>query len=76
MARFILRYSGAAAPEEHAAMVAAAPNVTVVDRSPKMMLVEANEEDAHELAKRMPGWSVHPEVTYNIPDTRKRIGNQ
>lgn len=74
MARFILRYSGEAAPDEHAGVVAAAPNVKVIDRSPKMMLVEAEESDAKELAGRLPGWNLYPEVQYKIPDTRKRIG--
>jgi hypothetical protein len=73
MARFILRYSGAAAPEEPAGIVESAPNVKVIDRTPQMMLVEASEQDAQQLADRLPGWTLQPEVQYNIPDTRKRI---
>jgi hypothetical protein len=73
MARFILRYSGDAAPEEHTQIVGAAPNVKVVDRSPKMMLLEASEDDAKRLADRLPGWTLSHEVQYKIPDTRKRI---
>ena len=74
MARFILRYSGGAAPEEHSEIAAAAPNVKVIDRSPKMMLLEADEDDAKKLAARLPGWTLHPEVQYKIPDARKHIG--
>jgi hypothetical protein len=40
-----------------------------------MMLVEASEDDAQKLAGQLPGWSLHPEQQYNIPDTRKRIVN-
>ena len=73
MARFILRFSGDAAPEEHTQIVRAAPNVKLVDQSPKMMLLEASEDDAKRLADRLPGWTLSPEVQYKIPDTRKRI---
>lgn len=73
MARFILRYSGESAPEEHSVIVAGAPNVKVIDRSLRMMLLEANEDDAKQLADRLPGWTLHPEVEYKIPDARKRI---
>ena len=76
MARFILRYAGEAAPDEHAGVVAAASNVQVIDRSPKMMLLEGNEDDARQLADRLPGWTLHPEVQYKIPDARKRIMNE
>lgn len=75
MARFILRYSGAAAPAEHSQAVAAAPNIKVLNSSPKMMLIEADEEDAKQLSNRLPGWTLHPEVQYQIPDARKRIAN-
>ena len=73
MARFILRYSGETAPAEHADIAGAAPNVKVLDRTPKMMLLEGSEEDAKQLASRLPGWTLHPEVQYKIPDARKRI---
>ena len=75
MARFILRYSGAAAPPEHARVVAGTPNIKVIDSSPKMMLIEADEEEAKQLPGRLPGWNLYPEVHYKIPDTRKRITN-
>ncbi len=76
MSRFILRYSGGAPPQEHTDLVAAAPNVKVVDRSPKMMLIEADENVAKNLASQMRGWTLHPEVQYRIPDTRKGIINE
>ena len=73
MARFVLRYSGAAAPEEHAEIASAAPNVKILDRTPKMMLVEGDEDAARNLASKLSGWTIHPEVQYQIPDTRKHI---
>jgi len=75
MSRFILRYSGGAAPQEHTDLVAAAPNVKVVDSSPKMMLIEADDNVARNLASKLSGWTLHPEVQYRIPDTRKGIIN-
>jgi hypothetical protein len=75
MARFVLRYSGSAPPEEHAGIVDAASNVKVLDRSGNMMLLEGNEEDARQLADQLPGWTLNPEVRYGIPDARKRIGS-
>jgi len=75
MARFVLRYSGdTAAPQEHAAIADAAPDLKILDRTPRMMLVEGEEDAARNLAARLSGWTVHPEVQYQIPDTRKHIG--
>ena len=74
MARYILRYSGDAAPEEHAGIVTAAPNIKVIDRTPKMILLEGDESDARHLADQLPGWTLHPEVQYKMPNTRKSIG--
>jgi hypothetical protein len=76
MARFILRYSGGVPPDEHAGVVDAAANIKVLDRSPKMMLLEGDEDAAKQLAEKLPGWTLHPEVQYDIPDTRKRITNE
>jgi hypothetical protein len=76
MARFILRYSSEDAPEEHDAALASSPLVKVIDRSPKMMLVDASEDDAKQLADRLPGWTLQPEVEYKIPDARKRIAGE
>lgn len=73
MARFILRNSGG---EESADLANEFSNVKVIDRSPGMMLIDADEDDARQLANRLPGWTLHPEVTYQIPDTRKRIVNK
>ena len=75
MPRFILRYSGATAPEEDVKIAAGSSNIKVIDQSPRMMLVEGAEQDAKQLAARMPGWTLHPEVEYKIPDARKRVVN-
>ena len=76
MARFILRYSGDKAPEEHFGIAAEASNLTVVDRAPKMMLVEGSEDDAKRIVDKLPGWTLHPEVQYKIPDARKHIDRE
>lgn len=46
---------------------------TIVDRSRRALLVDLHREQADQLAEQLPGWSVQPEVTYPIPDTRKKL---
>jgi hypothetical protein len=73
MARFILRASGASPQDENVEGAVQTSNVKVIDRAPNMMLIESSEEAANELVQRLPGWTVNPEIRYEIPDTRKRI---
>jgi hypothetical protein len=75
MKRYILRYTGTtSAPADHVASILATPGTTVVDRSPKMLLVDGEEPALRKTLKSMPEWSLHSEQTLSLPDTRKRIG--
>jgi len=38
-----------------------------------MLLVDADESSLRAQLKAMPGWSIHPEQSYPLPDTRKKI---
>ena len=74
MSRYVLRYSGAEAiPADHVKAVRSIPGVHVLDESPKMLLVDGDESALHNKLKEMPGWSIHPETVYTIPDTRKKL---
>lgn len=74
MSRYILRYGGSQpAPLEHLQNIRATPGLRVLDQSPKMLLVDADESPLRARLERMPGWSMHPEQSYPLPDTRKKI---
>jgi hypothetical protein len=73
MARYILRYRGAAArPDTDAARIAALPGVEVVDDSPRMLLVDAPETTLREALKGMAGWVMSAERPVPLPDARRR----
>lgn len=73
MARYILRYTGSGAgPAADAASIEARDGVRVLDKSGRMVLVEAADDVARKLAGEMPGWVVEPEITYPVPDTRRK----
>ncbi len=70
--RLILRYTGAGAiPGGHIEQLRS--RLRVVDESPRMLLVEGEEEDVRRALAPLEGWSVSREKTYPIPDTRKLI---
>ena len=74
MSRYILRYGGSqSAPPEHVQSIRATPGLRVLDQSAKMLLVDADESSLRAQLERMPGWSMHPEQSYPLPDTRKKI---
>jgi len=74
MGRYILRYKNAAhAPESHLKAIRAAANVKIVDESPRMVLVEANEDAAQASVQGLAGWSVTPETTIPLPRVHEKI---
>ena len=74
MSRYILRYGGSESiPAEHLESLRSTPGLQVLDQSPKMLLVDGDEATLREKLKKMPEWSLHPEVEYPLPDTRKKI---
>jgi hypothetical protein len=73
--RYVLRYRGEGdKPAGDVAHLRAAPDATVVNESPKMVVVEGEPEALGRLVDSMPGWELlGPERTYEVPDTRKKI---
>jgi len=75
LGRYVLRYLGdGPKPPADVSRARQAPGVTVVDESPKMLLIEGDDASLAGLAEAFPGWAVTPEQTYSIPDARKRLG--
>jgi hypothetical protein len=74
MNRFILRFKGQGAmPASDLAQIDAVPDIIVVDRSARMLLVEAATQAVHRLAEALPHWTVTPERTIPLPDPRPKI---
>jgi hypothetical protein len=75
MSRYILRYKGSSAmPAEHLNSIRSTPGLKVLDESPKMLLVDGDESELRKNLKSFPGWSIHPETEYPLPDTRQKLG--
>jgi hypothetical protein len=60
-------------PSEHVDSIRATPGLKVIDQSPKMLLVDADEPALREKLQSMPGWSLHSEQGIALPDTRQKI---
>jgi hypothetical protein len=74
MSRYILRYGkSATAPAEQLQHIRTTPGLKVIDESPQMMLVDAEDSVLRDKIKGMAGWSIHPEQQYPMPDTRQKI---
>jgi hypothetical protein len=74
MGRYILRFTGpGAAPEAHLNHIRSLPRLTVLDHSPRMLLVEAPADAVEQLAKTLPGWTCSSEQTIQLPDPRPKI---
>ena len=74
MGRFILRYGKASPiPEDHVQAISAISGVRVIDKSPNMLLVDADENALRKKLAELDGWSLHPEQQYSLPDTRHKI---
>jgi hypothetical protein len=74
MSRYILRYhKSSSAPADEVRHIRATPGLKVIDVSPQMMLVDAEEPVLHDKMKTLTGWTVHPEQGYSVPDTRHTL---
>ncbi len=75
MNRYILRFGGSSSiPAGHLESIRSIPGLQVIDQSPQMLLVSGEESALQEKLKEMPGWSIHPESQYPLPDTRHKLG--
>ncbi len=74
MARFILRYKGSGPkPDEDVARISSLPDTTMLDDSPRMLLVGAPEAELRALIASMPDWAISPEQEIKIPEPRPKI---
>jgi hypothetical protein len=72
--RFVLRYAGGNQPAtKDLDYIRDFPGVSVVDDSERMLLIEASESDASELAKQLSGWRLIRESFTPLPDTTPKV---
>lgn len=73
MDRFILRYRGSGPrPAETVERIRGLPNVTVLDDSPRMLLVEGLEGELRSLIESLSDWVMAPERMVPLPDPRPK----
>ena len=71
--RYILNFKGSP-PLPDADMRLIRSKTHLVDASRKTLLVEAKEDGImHELARKLPDWTVKKEIQYAIPTTHPRV---
>jgi hypothetical protein len=74
MGRYILRYGKAsAAPTAHVQSIKATDGLRLLDESPNMLLVDADEGTLRKKLGELQGWSLSAEKTVPLPDTRHKI---
>lgn len=73
MGRYILRYTGTGRrPAADLRRIRTLPRLTVLEESPRMLLVEAAAEQIRKAITALPGWICSAERTVRLPDTRPR----
>jgi hypothetical protein len=74
MSRYILRYKAPGTkPQQDLMRIRETAGVNILDESPRMLLVEGDEEKIKSLRNQLSDWLVTPEVQISVPDTRYRI---
>lgn len=72
--RFVLTLKEARPPApQDLAQVEKSGSVQILDQVGRILKVEAPEQDAAQLSKKLPSWNVQPEIEYQVPDTRRLI---
>jgi len=73
MQRFVLRFTGQGAPPPaDLARISATSGVSVIDATPRMVLVEASMAAGGLLADSLAGWVCVPEHGVSVPEPRPR----
>ncbi|MFZ0712539.1 MAG: hypothetical protein WAM53_21045 [Terrimicrobiaceae bacterium] len=73
MARLILRFTGPGeVRDEDLARIGALPAAKIIDRSPRMLLVEAPPDKITQLLHDLPNWTLSPETFIATPDPRPK----
>ena len=72
--RFVLRYRGEGPkPDADVAKLEELADAVIVDSSKRMLVVEATAGPLRDLVDSLPDWVMGPDVTYEVPDTRKKV---
>jgi len=67
--RFILRYHGEGpAPRDDVARFKGALGITVLDDSPRMLLVDGGEDELRKFLGQTSEWVMSPEASYALPE--------
>ena len=73
-ARFVLRYRGEGPkPEADVARFQELAGAEIVESDGRMLVIEARPGPLRELVDSLPDWVMGPEVSYAVPDTRKKV---
>lgn len=77
MNRYILRFRGEGEkPETDVEVIRSLPHLKVLDEdSPRMLLVEAPEEELQPAMDALPNWLMSEERSYKVPETRPRVAH-
>jgi hypothetical protein len=74
MSRFILHFTGSGAvPAADLKQIRGCSGLTVLDESPRMMLVQATPQTVGRLVKELPGWKSSAEQFIPLPDTKVKV---
>jgi len=77
MNKYILRYRGEGMrPEEDVELIRSLPDTTVLDDSPRMLLVEAPEDVWRKAMESLPDWVMVEEKFIPLPDPRPKVRNR
>jgi hypothetical protein len=72
--RFILRYRGdGPKPAADVAKLEELEDLVIVNSSARMLEVEARPEPLRDLVDSLPDWMMGPDISYEVPDTRKKV---
>jgi len=76
MSRYILRFRGEGTrPEKDVEFIRSLPETTVLDDSPRMLLVEAPEDVLRGALQSLPDWVMVEEKSIPLPDPRPKVRN-
>ena len=72
--RFVVRFAvNRGEPVDQRERIRELPETTVLAESPRMLLVESDEQPLRELVESLPGCVLAPEQEIPVPDARERI---
>lgn len=72
--RFVLRYRGdGPKPDEDVARLHELSNAVVLHSTSRMIVVEAEPETLRDVVDALPDWVMGPDISYEVPDTRKKV---